>query len=782
MDEMTYNDLTKNGIPPIKPAFKTIVLRGVVVFPGQTAMFDLGRDKSVVALNKAVESNQEIFLVAQKHANSANPAPKDIYKVGCLARIKQITKLPNDTFRVIAQCTKRMEIESFSSITPYFEAVLKEFTARPSEDILVEAVKRRLSEQLEKFKKLDNKMPAEAVRSLDVNDVRSFVGAMGTYLYKSDGEKQKLLETPDEYSQLEDIYTVMVRECEIMAVEKKINVKVRENIDKNQREYYLREQIKAIHDELGENADEIEEYRARAKSRELPEAISAKIEKELSRMEKMNPTSPEAGVSRTYIECLLDLPWKEESDDNLDLERARKILDEDHYGLKKVKERIIEYLAVHKLTNDLKGPILCFVGPPGVGKTSVVASIARASGRKLVSMSLGGVRDEAEVRGHRRTYIGALPGRIISGMKQAEVINPVFLLDEIDKMSSDFRGDPASAMLEVLDPNQNGEFKDHYLEVPYNLGKVMFVTTANTLDTIPAPLLDRMEVIELSGYTYEEKLQIAKRYLVPKQLEANGLNAQTVNIPDAVLLHIISGYTRESGVRNLEREIGTVIRKIAVKVVENGISVPQHYDVTKADIKQYLGVIKYHDNRKNEADECGLATGLAWTSVGGVTLSIEVAVVPDGKGEIILTGSLGDVMKESCRTALTLVRSRAAQYGIPPEMFNKYDIHIHVPEGATPKDGPSAGITMATAVLSALSGKKVDRNVAMTGEVTLRGKVLAIGGLKEKSLAAFRAGVKTLIIPSENRKDADELPLEVKKNVKIICADTVDDVFAAALV
>lgn len=782
MDEMTFNDAAKTEVPPPKPSFKMIALRGLVVFPGQSVMFDLGRDKSIVALNKAVESNQEIFLVMQKRQNTENPAPKDIYRVGCLSRVKQITKLQNDSFRVLVQGIKRMEIENFVSITPYFEVVLKEFSARPSDRILVEAVKRRLGEQLEKYKKLDNRFPAEAMRLLDIEDTVSFVGMMGTHMYRDENEKQKLLETSDEYSQLEDIYAVMMRECEIMTVEKRINMKVRENIDKNQREYYLREQIKAIHDELGENADELEEYRKKAKARKLPEEVQAKIEKEIARMEKMSPTSPESGVSRTYIEWLLDMPWTEESDDNLDLQRARKILDEDHYGLEKVKERIVEYLAVHQLTANLKGPILCFVGPPGVGKTSVVASIARASGRKLVSMSLGGVRDEAEIRGHRRTYIGALPGRIISGMKQAETINPVFLLDEIDKMSSDFRGDPASAMLEVLDPNQNNAFKDHYLEVPYDLSKVMFVTTANSLDPIPAPLLDRMEVIELSGYTYEEKLQIAKRYLVPKQLVANGLREETVTIPDAVLLRIIAGYTRESGVRNLEREIGTVIRKIAVKVVEKGKDTPQKYTVTSADLREYLGVDKYRDDKKNEADESGLATGLAWTSVGGVTLNIEVAVVPDGKGEILLTGSLGDVMKESCRTALTLVRTRAAQYGIDPEKFSKYDIHVHVPEGATPKDGPSAGITMATAILSALSGKKVNRNVAMTGEVTLRGKVLPIGGLKEKSLAAFRAGVRTLIIPAGNGKDAEELPDEVKNNIKILCAETIDDVFAAALV
>ncbi len=782
MDEMTFNEPSKAGMPPPKPSVKMIVLRGLVVFPGQSVVFDLGRDKSIVALNKAVESNQDIFLVAQRRHNAANPAPKDIYRVGCLARVKQITKLPNDSFRVLVSGIKRMEIESYANITPYFEVVLKEFVSRPSDPILVEAAKRRLADQLEKYKKLETNFPADAMRSLDLHDTKSFIGLMGTHLYREDGEKQKLLETPDEYSQLEDIYAVMVRECEIMAVEKKISIKVRENIDKNQREYYLREQIKAIHDELGEDTDEIEDYRSRAKARELPEEVQNKIDKELARMSKMNPTSPEAGVSRTYLDWLLDMPWSEESDDNLDLKRARNILDEDHYGLEKVKERIVEYLAVHQLTKNLKGPILCFVGPPGVGKTSVVSSIARAAGRKLVSMSLGGVRDEAEIRGHRRTYIGALPGRIISGMKQADVINPVFLLDEIDKMSSDFRGDPASAMLEVLDPNQNNAFKDHYLEVPYDLSKVMFVTTANSLDTIPAPLLDRMEVIELSGYTYEEKLEIAKRYLVPKQLAANGLSEEVVTIPDSVIMQIIAGYTRESGVRNLEREIGTVIRKIAVKVVENGKDNIGHYDVAKADLKEYLGVVKFTDERKNDSDETGLATGLAWTSVGGVTLNIEVAVIPDGKGEIILTGSLGDVMKESCRTALTLVRSRAEQYAIPLDKFTKYDIHIHVPEGATPKDGPSAGITMATAILSALSGRKVNRNVAMTGEITLRGKVLPIGGLKEKSLAAFRAGVKTIIIPKGNRKDAEELPTEVKKNVKILCAETIDEVFTSALV
>lgn len=782
MDENTFNDTAKvqNIIP--KQSHKMVALRGLVVFPGQTIHFDVARDKSMMAINKALEDNSDIFLVAQRHSSNLNPGPKDIFRVGCLCKIKQILKLPSDAMRVMVYGLKRMEIDSYTAMNPYFEVALKDFSDSPSDTILVEAVKRKLAEQLDKFKKLDHKFPSDILQKIDLSDTQGFINSMGVNLYTQDADKQRLLETKDEYGQLEDIYMLMVRECEILATEKRISAKVRESIDKNQREYYLREQIKAIHSELGENEDELEEYRKRAKDKNLPDYVMEKVNKEIGRMQKMNPTSPEAGVSRTYIEWILELPWKENSQDNLDLSKARKILDEDHYGLEKVKQRIVEYLAVHQLTSKLKGPILCFVGPPGVGKTSIVSSIARASGRKLVSMSLGGVRDEAEIRGHRRTYIGALPGRIISGMKQAEVNNPVFLLDEIDKMSSDFRGDPASAMLEVLDPNQNFNFKDHYLEIPYDLSKIMFVTTANSLETIPAPLLDRMELIELSGYTYEEKLQIGKKYLLPKQIEANGLSEDSVTMPDDVLMNIISLYTRESGVRSLEREIATVVRKIAVLVVNTGKENSQKFTVTHENLIEFLGAAKFKNNLKNENDEVGLATGLAWTSVGGVTLNIEVVLIPDGKGDITLTGSLGDVMKESCRTALTLVRSRASEFGINLDKFTKYDIHVHVPEGATPKDGPSAGITMATAILSALSGKKVKSDVAMTGEVTLRGKVLPIGGLKEKSLAAFRAGVKKLIIPIDNKKDLDDIPAEVKDNMSIIFASSVDDVFSNALV
>lgn len=779
MDENTAGELSAEKlINKIKPQYKMIVLRGAVLFPGQTYHFDLGRDKSVTALNRAIELNQDVFIVAQKHASVANPAPKDIYRIGTIARIKQVLKMPNDSTRVLVTGIRRMEIDSYVSIMPSFEVTLKDCPFLPSEDMGLKAVKHAILSQMDAYKKLDRSV-SETV-SADIESEK-FVPEIAAAFFKNVDDKQKLLQAASEYDQFEDIYTHLVTECEMKGLEKKISAKVRENIDKGQKEYYIREQIRALHDELGDNADELEEYRTRAQEKNLPPYVMEKVEKELGRMDKMNPTSPEAGVSRTYLDCIVELPWNEKGEDNKDLSKARTILDEDHYGLEKVKERIVEYLAVHQLTDNLKGSILCFVGPPGVGKTSIVSSIARAVDRKLVSMSLGGVRDEAEIRGHRRTYIGAMPGRIISGMKTAGVVNPVFLLDEIDKMSSDFRGDPASAMLEVLDPNQNNAFKDHYLDMPYDLSKVMFVTTANTVDTIPAPLLDRMEVIELSGYTYEEKLQIAKRYLVPKQLKNNGLDNVKVEIPDSVLMSVIAHYTKESGVRNLERCIEQIARKLAVKVVNSGMTITA-FDVTEENLAEYLGVSRFGDEDVTKQDEAGVVTGLAWTSVGGVTLNIEVAVIENGKGDITLTGSLGDVMKESARTALSLVRSRAPVYKIAPEKFNQYDLHIHVPEGATPKDGPSAGITMATAVLSAMTGKKVKSSVAMTGEITLRGHVLPIGGLKEKSLAAFRAGIKTLIIPKENKKDVADLPAEVTDNVKFIFADNIDTVFDNAFV
>lgn len=784
MDEFNFGSMAGESGASVAaqlPTYKMIALRGVVVFPGQTVHFEIGRDKSMAALERAASEREKIFLVAQKDKEVANPSEKDIYRVGVLARIQQIIKLPNDTARVLVTGLERMTIGEYVSYSPYFEVTLAPFEVKPDNADDVAAIKKAVMDQIEEFSGFDHKIPKENIALISSQDSKKAVAAAASSIFDSDADKQDLLETNSLYGQLEKIYARLVNLCEILAAEKRIAARVRESVDKNQKEYYLREQIKAIHAELGDDEEEIETFRQKAAEKNLPDYAVEKLEKELARMSKMAPTSPEAGVIRTYVEWMLDLPWSESTSDPIDLDKAEEVLDEDHYGLEKVKERIIEYLAVHSLSGNLKGAVLCFVGPPGVGKTSIVSSIARAAGRKLVQMSLGGVRDEAEIRGHRRTYIGAMPGRILSGMKTAGVNNPVFLLDEIDKMSSDFRGDPASAMLEVLDPNQNNAFKDHYLEMPYDLSKTMFVCTANTLDTIPAPLLDRMEVIELSGYTYEEKLQIAKRYLFPKQLEANGMKAGSVTIPDDVMNEIIAGYTRESGVRNLEREIATVIRKLAVKAVKNK-NEKSSFTVTHDDLTVYLGPAKYKNNVKNELDSVGLATGLAWTSVGGVTLNIEVALIPGGKGEITLTGNMGDVMKESARIALSLVRSRADRYSIPKEKFTENDIHVHIPEGATPKDGPSAGITLATAMLSVLSSKKVSRDVAMTGEITLLGRVLAIGGLKEKSLAAFRSGVKTLIIPKENEKDVADIPNEVKDHVEIKLVSEIDEVFALAIV
>lgn len=784
MDEFNFGSMAGESGASVAaqlPTYKMIALRGMVVFPGQTVHFEIGRDKSMAALERAASEREKIFLVAQKDKEVANPSEKDIYRVGVLARIQQIIKLPNDTARVLVTGLERMTIGEYVSYSPYFEVTLAPFEVKPDNADDIAAIKKAVMDQIEEFSGFDHKIPKENIALISSQDSEKAVAAAASSIFDSDADKQDLLETNSLYGQLEKIYARLVNLCEILAAEKRIAARVRESVDKNQKEYYLREQIKAIHAELGDDEEEIETFRQKAAEKNLPDYAVEKLEKELARMSKMAPTSPEAGVIRTYVEWMLDLPWSESTSDPIDLDKAEEVLDEDHYGLEKVKERIIEYLAVHSLSGNLKGAVLCFVGPPGVGKTSIVSSIARAAGRKLVQMSLGGVRDEAEIRGHRRTYIGAMPGRILSGMKTAGVNNPVFLLDEIDKMSSDFRGDPASAMLEVLDPNQNNAFKDHYLEMPYDLSKTMFVCTANTLDTIPAPLLDRMEVIELSGYTYEEKLQIAKRYLFPKQLEANGMKAGSVTIPDDVMNEIIAGYTRESGVRNLEREIATVIRKLAVKAVKNK-NEKSSFTVTHDDLAVYLGPAKYKNNVKNELDSVGLATGLAWTSVGGVTLNIEVALIPGGKGEITLTGNMGDVMKESARIALSLVRSRADRYSIPKEKFTENDIHVHIPEGATPKDGPSAGITLATAMLSALSSKKVSRDVAMTGEITLLGRVLAIGGLKEKSLAAFRSGVKTLIIPKENEKDVADIPNEVKDHVEIKLVSEIDEVFALAIV
>ncbi|MBR2988798.1 MAG: endopeptidase La [Clostridia bacterium] len=782
MDQFNFNGLGETDkILPKKTAFKTIALRGLVLFPGQSVHFEIGRDKSLSALERANMAGESVFLVAQRDAGKQNPAPEDLYNVGVLAKIQQIIKLPNETVRVLVTGMDRMIIDAVVNFEPFLEVELKPYPYEPSNEHEVNSVKSIIKEKLDTFFTLDHKIPKEKLPALRVDDTEKFIASAATFLFDKDTERQRILELNSEYSQLEAIYAQLLTLCDILTVEKNIAMRVRESVDKNQKEYYLREQIRAIHAELGDDEDEAEKIREQASKRDLPKYALDKIETELARLSKMAPNSPEAGIIRTYLEWLLDLPWNECTDDSIDLVNAQKILDQDHYGLEKVKERIIEYLAVHTLTKNHKGAILCFVGPPGVGKTSIVSSIARAAGRKFVQMSLGGVRDEAEIRGHRRTYIGAMPGRILSGMKTAGVNNPVFLLDEIDKMSSDFRGDPASAMLEVLDPNQNSEFKDHYLEIPYDLSQTMFVCTANTLDTIPTPLLDRMEVIELTGYTYAEKLQIAKRYLLPKQLSANGLKPNAVKIPDEVMMKIITLYTRESGVRNLEREISAVIRKVVVEIVRKKLKRP-NFVITEELLVKYLGAPKFKDEVEKRDDAVGRVTGLAWTRVGGVTLDVEIALINGGKGEIVLTGSMGDVMKESAKTAISLIKSRASEYGIDPKKFSEVDIHIHIPEGATPKDGPSAGITLSTAILSAFTGKKVRGDVAMTGEITLLGRVLAIGGLKEKSLAALRNGVKTLIVPFENEKDIEFIPDEVKSSVEIKTVKTIDEVFDIAMV
>lgn len=755
--------------------FLMIALRGIVALPLVTLSFDVVRDRSVAALTRAVDRNEKIFLVAQKHISTDKPAPKDICRVGCVCKIKQVLKLPNNVTRVMVEGVKRARIVSYLSINPYFEVETENFEDRPSEPLKLNALEKMISKNFEEF---SEKFPPELEAKFE-KPYASDEFCYNCFELVSDNspEKQDLLETDTLEDRLQKLLIAMSRKLELMRIEKKIAEKVRKSLDQSQKEYYLREQAKAIHEELGDGEEELDDYLKAAKK--LPEEPRKKVEKEVSRMQRMSPTSPEAGVSRSYIEWLLEVPWTAKTEDNTDLSQAKKILDEDHFGLEKVKERILEYIAVMTLTKKIKGPILCFVGPPGVGKTSIVRSIARALNRKFISMSLGGVRDEAEIRGHRRTYIGAIPGGIVYHIKQAGTVNPVFLLDEIDKMDSDFRGDPTSAMLEVLDPEQNHHFRDHYLEVAYDLSQVMFVTTANSLKSIPAPLLDRMEVIELSGYTEDEKTQIAEKYLIGKQCEANGLKDVDVAFTDEAVRKIITQYTGEGGVRNLERNIGTICRKIACKIVEGDQS--KRFEIAEKEVEEYLGVPKYLGDELNDKDEIGEATGLAWTSLGGVTLPVEVALIEGGKGELILTGQLGDVMKESARAAVSVVRTLANEYGIAQKRFDEVNIHVHVPEGATPKDGPSAGITMATAIMSAFSGRAVDHLTAMTGEITLRGKVTPIGGLKEKLIAAERLGIRQVIIPKKNEKDLADIPESVKRKLTIVSVSDVKEVFGLAL-
>lgn len=759
-------------------------LRGLSIFPYMVLHFDVGREKSIRALEEAMINDQLIFLVTQKDAHTDLPGAEDFYEVGTISKIKQLLKLPGDTIRVLVEGLNRAKISEIISDETYFLVEVTEFEeeVKDKKDLELEALRRSVLGEFDEYIKANPKVAPETLVTVsDIDDASRFADVIASNLTINIEEKQEILSLFDIKERLERIYEILARELEILEIERKINSRVRKQIDKSQKEYYLREQLKAIQKELGEkegNAEDIEMYAEKLSKLVVPEEVKDKVEKELDRLSKISPGSPEVGVSKTYLDWIFDLPWNTETEDNLDIRNARKVLDEDHFGLKKVKERVLEYLAIRQLSKNMKGPILCLVGPPGVGKTSIAKSIARAMGRKFVRMSLGGVRDEAEIRGHRRTYIGAIPGRIIYSIKQAGSKNPLFLLDEIDKLASDFRGDPASALLEVLDAEQNKDFRDHYLELPFDLSRVMFITTANSTDTIPAPLLDRMEVIYISGYTEEEKVNIAQKYLVPKQIKEHSLDKESVVITESALRDIITGYTRESGVRNLEREIANIIRKSATQIVEHN---KKRIRVTPGNLKKYLGIAKFKFDKINQKNEVGVVTGLAWTPVGGDTLFIEVSVMP-GTGKLELTGQLGDVMKESARAGLSYIRSRCDELGIDKDFSKNLDIHIHVPEGATPKDGPSAGITMTTALISAITKKPVYREVAMTGEVTLRGRVLPIGGLKEKVLAAKRAGIKKIILPLENEKDMEEIPDNVRRNLEFVLVSNMDEVLAHALV
>lgn len=760
-----------------------IPLRGLTVFPNMVLHFDIGREKSVAALEKAMMANQMVFLVAQKDAETDLPTTEDFYHVGTIVKIKQMLKMPGDSIRVLVEGVCRGEMTELLREVPYFQARVRTvweaeyFEQSPR----LEALMRTVLASFEEYLRSNPKTPMDLMGSVVGEETPGRLADIITsHVELKVEEKQQILNAFRPEERLELLNGFLQKEIEILRIENDINSKVKTQMNKAQREYYLREQMRAIQEELGQDeniADEIEEWIGKLKKLRLPKATHEKVEKEIRRLEKIASASAEGGVIRSYVEWILALPWNKLSKDKIDLKEAKQILDEDHYGLDKVKERVLEYLAVLKLVGSIKGSILCLVGPPGVGKTSIARSVARATGRKFVHMSLGGVRDEAEIRGHRRTYIGAIPGRVISAIKEAGTSNPVFLFDEVDKIGSDFRGDPASALLEVLDPEQNKEFMDHYLEVPYDLSKVIFITTANTVDTIPRPLLDRMEVIEVSGYTEEEKVRIAQRYLIPKKREEHGLTEKSLTITEPALRDLINYYTRESGVRNLERETAGICRKVARQIVEGKAAARR---ITPGNLEHYMGKKRYHYDKIEGVNEVGVTTGLAWTVVGGDTLFIETTVIP-GSGKLSLTGQLGDVMQESAKAGISYIRSHAEALGIPEDFHNECDLHIHIPEGATPKDGPSAGVTMCTSVISALTGRPVRKEVAMTGEITLRGKVLPVGGIKEKVLAAHRAGIKKILLPRENEPDIEDIPQNVRKELTFVLIDTVDDALAEAL-
>jgi ATP-dependent Lon protease len=771
------------GQPSGPPRVPLLPLRDIIVLPQMVVPLFVGRQKSIRALEEAMNAQKAILLAAQKDAKTNEPGEEDIYTVGTLGTLVQLLRLPDGTVKVLVEGKKRARILRYVEQGECFVVEIEEVQETTGRTTEIEALMRSVISTFETYVKLNKKIPPEMVTTVgSITEPARLADTITAHLGIKLEDKQALLETFDPAERLERVLGHMRSEIEILEVEKRIRGRVKKQMEKTQKEYYLNEQMRAIQKELGEKDEfknEMQELEEKLARKKMPEDARDKTEKELKKLKMMSPMSAEATVVRTYVDWLLSLPWHEYTEDKLDIAEAERILDEDHFGLEKVKERILEHLAVQSLVGEVRGPILCLVGPPGVGKTSLGRSIARAMGRKFVRVSLGGVRDEAEIRGHRRTYIGALPGKIIQYMKRAGSGNPVFMLDEVDKMSMDFRGDPSSALLEVLDPEQNCAFNDHYLDVDYDLSKVMFVTTANTLDRIPRPLQDRMEIIRIAGYTEVEKLNIAKRYLVKKQREVNGLTEENIQLSDSALLRIVQHYTRESGVRSLEREIGTVCRKVAVEVVKHDRNA--QIRVSGKSVAQYLGPQRFRIGRAEQQEQIGVTMGLAWTDMGGELLATEVQVLP-GRGKLLITGRLGDVMQESARAAMSYVRSRAVELGLSPDFYQKVDMHIHLPEGAIPKDGPSAGITMATALVSALTRIAVRHDIAMTGEITLRGRVLPIGGLKEKVLAAHRAGIGTVLVPSENEKDIKEIPSVVLKNVQIQFVEHMDDVLRAALV
>ncbi|MBA9088059.1 ATP-dependent Lon protease [Fontibacillus solani] len=762
--------------------FPLLPLRGLLVYPSMVLHLDVGREKSVKALEKAMVDDNLILLCSQSEVNIEEPTQEDIFRIGTVAKVRQMLKLPNGTIRVLVEGMERAEIVEYLDNEEYYEVIAKERPEEETDDPEVDALMRTVLAQFEHYINLSKKVTPETLAAVsDIEEAGRLADVITSHLSLKIKDKQEILEQIDVRKRLEKLLDILNNEREVLELERKISQRVKKQMEKTQKEYYLREQMKAIQKELGEKegrAGEVEELRAQLEEKGLPDKVREKTLKEIDRLEKMPASSAEGGVIRNYVDWLLSLPWNNKTEDDLDLAKAEQVLNEDHYGLDKPKERVLEYLAVQKLVKRLKGPILCLVGPPGVGKTSLARSIARSLGREFVRISLGGVRDEAEIRGHRRTYVGAMPGRIIQGMKTAGTLNPVFLLDEIDKMASDFRGDPSSALLEVLDPEQNNTFSDHFIEVPFDLSNVMFVTTANAVHNIPRPLLDRMEMLYIPGYTELEKLQIATRYLLPKQKREHGLQEEQLQIGDDAILRTIREYTRESGVRNLEQQVAALCRKAARKIVSED---KEQIIINPEDVKDYLGIPKYRHGVAELEDQIGTVTGLAWTEVGGETLVIEVTVVP-GAGKLTLTGKLGDVMKESAQAAFSYTRSKAEELGIPADFHEKNDIHIHIPEGAIPKDGPSAGITIATALISALTGRHVSKDVAMTGEITLRGRVLPIGGLKEKSLAAHRAGYKKILLPKDNERDLRDIPDSVKEDVVFVPVSHMDQVLEHALV